>query len=324
MRKQVSIMLQLLLGVVFLVADAIAQPAGEVARSSTGISVRGRYLGVAGWEITDGKTTVLIDPYISRVPGPPADGSEAGAGWPGKLRQSDLAVPDTAAVDRYIERADFILMTHAHYVHLLDAPYIARTRKAVLIGNESAANIARANGLPDDQIVTILGGEDLEFGTFSVRVIPSLHSQGTGKHYFNGGVAPKGGKAPLPFKDYVDGGTFGFLIRFHGVQILAFGSMNYIENQVAGLRPDVLLMPAAAQRKEIYDYSGRLLRATGLPPLVVATHWDFSQLPYSANFDREMKNAEEFAAEVKTASPGTKVIIPKHFEWNDFPGKEQP
>jgi L-ascorbate metabolism protein UlaG (beta-lactamase superfamily) len=311
----------ILLGLAFFISSAMQAQETKSVEADSKAAVRGRYLGVAGWEITDGKTTILIDPYISRLPGPPADGNEPGPGWPGKLHQSDLAVPDTAAIDRHIDRADFILMTHAHYVHLLDAPYIARTRKAVLIGNESMANIARAYDVPDDQIVTVLGGEDFDFGTFSVRVIPSLHSQGAGKHYFNGGAAPKGAKAPLPFKDYVDGGTFGFLIRFNGVQILAFGSMNFIENQVTGLRPDVLLMPAAAQRKEIYDYSGRLLRATGMPPLVVATHWDFSQLPYGANLDREVKNAEEFASEVKAASPKTQVIIPKHFEWNAFPAK---
>lgn len=35
------------------------------------MEIRARYLGVTGWEITDGKTHILIDPYISRVPGPP-------------------------------------------------------------------------------------------------------------------------------------------------------------------------------------------------------------------------------------------------------------
>jgi hypothetical protein len=51
-------------------------------------------------------------------------------------------------------------MTHARYVHLLDAPYIARTRKPILVGNETVARIARAYGLLDEQIITIRGGED--------------------------------------------------------------------------------------------------------------------------------------------------------------------
>src|SRR2546425_7464011 len=79
-----------------------------------------RYLGVAGWEITDGKTVILIDPYVSRPSGPPGDGSPAPPGWRGMLSPQDLAIFDPAAVDRHITRADFILLTHGHYVHLLD------------------------------------------------------------------------------------------------------------------------------------------------------------------------------------------------------------
>ena len=94
---------------------------------------------------------------------------------------ADPAVPDTVAIDRHIDRADYILLRHTHYVHALDAPYIARTRKAIIIGSESAANIARDYGVPDDQIITVRGGEDFDFGTFSVRVFPSLHSFGPGK-----------------------------------------------------------------------------------------------------------------------------------------------
>ena len=280
--------------------------------------VRARYLGVTGWEITDGKTHILIDPYLSRLPGPPADGGTGGPEWPGKLKQDDLAVPNTAAIDRYVERADYILLTHSHYVHALDTPYIARTRKAIIVGSESTANIARDFGVPDSQIITIRGGEDLDFGTFSVRVFPSLHSFGPGKHYFHPGTAPAGVKWPLRFRDFVEGGVYGYLIRLDGVQIVAFGSMNYIEREVTGLHPDVALVASSPMRKEIYDYTGRLLRALNLPQLVVATHWDFSQLPFDASFERQHKEAEEFVAEVHSVSPHSKVIIPPHFEWIKF------
>ena len=30
-------------------------------------AVRLAYLGTAGWQITDGRTTVLVDPYLSRL-----------------------------------------------------------------------------------------------------------------------------------------------------------------------------------------------------------------------------------------------------------------
>jgi len=280
--------------------------------------IHARYLGVTGWEITDGKIHILIDPYLSRLPGPPATGENGGPGWPGKLTQDDKAVPDTSAIDRYIDRADYILLTHAHYVHALDAPYIARTRKAFIIGSESVANIARDYGVPDEKIITIRGGEDFDFGTFSLRAFPSLHSFAPGKRYFNPGTAPAGAAWPLRFKDFVEGGVFGYLVRINGEQIVVFGSMNYIEREVTGLRPDVALVAADPMRKEIYDYTGRLLRALNFPLLVVATHWDWSQLPFDASFATQLKHADEFAAEVRAASPRSRVIIPRHFEWIKF------
>jgi L-ascorbate metabolism protein UlaG (beta-lactamase superfamily) len=316
MRLSAGTAASLLAGLILSSATLVKpQPAGNGASSASQPGVRGQYLGVAGWEITDGKTVVLIDPYISRLSGPPGDGSPTPPGWPGKLTFQDLAVPDTAAVDRHIGRADYILITHAHYVHLLDAPYIARTRKAILIGNESAANIARAYGVPDDQIITIRGGEDLDFGSFSVRVIPSLHTLGHGPRALSAVADPNATKGPLPFSEFVDGGTVGFLISLGGLQILAFGSMNYIEREISGLRPDVVLVPSAPPRREIYDYTGRLLRTLGLPRLVIATHWDSSQLPYGANFDRQLKDADDFKTEVHAVSPQSRVVIPPHFEW---------
>jgi len=106
--------------------------------------------------------------------------------------------------------------------------------------------------------------------------------------------------------------------RLSGVQILAFGSMNYIEREVSWLHPNVVLVPSAPQRREVHDYTGRLLRELGLPPVVIATHWDSSQLPYGANFDRQLKDAEEFKAEVREVSPQARVVVPPHFEWIGF------
>ena len=56
------------------------------------------------------------------------------------------------------------------------------------------------------------------------------------------------------------GGNLAYLIRIAGHRILAFGSMNYIEREVNGLRRDVVLMGAGESRSENYDYAGRLMR----------------------------------------------------------------
>ena len=278
------------------------------------------YLGTAGWEISDGSTVILIDPYLSRINGPRPPGPAAvvtpvpGDARP-LYRMDDIAVPDGATIDAHIQRADVILVTHTHYDHVLDVPHIALRTRAAVVGTESTENVMRAYGVPEQTLITVRGGEDYEFGVFSVRVIPSIHSALDHKHYFSSDRAPAGMKAPLTLRQmHPEGGTLAYLIRFHGHEILAFGSMNYIEREMAGLRPDVVLVGAGAARREIHDYTGRLMRALNFPSLVLPTHWDNFLAPYGASEQPAIDALQSFVQEVTVASPKTQVIVPKHFE----------
>jgi hypothetical protein len=111
-----------------------------------------------------------------------------------------------------------------------------------------------------------------------------------------------------------EGGTLAYLIRFHGHQILVFGGMNFIERELEGLEPDVVLVGAASSRKEIYDYSGRLMRSLHFPPLVLPTHWDNFLLPYGVSQQSSMDALQSFIQEITAASPKSKVVVPKYFE----------
>ncbi len=182
---------------------------------------------------------------------------------PGDSRQvygwNDVATPDAAAIDAHIKRADFILVRHTHYDHVLDVPHIALKTYATVIGTESTENVARAYNVPEEQLITVRGGEDCEFGVFSIKVIPSLHSALDHKRYFSSEKAREGMKAPLTLLQiHPEGGTLAYLLRFHGSQILVFGGMNYIEREMEGIRPDVVLVGAGSSRREIHDYTGRL------------------------------------------------------------------
>ena len=283
--------------------------------------VRLSYLGTAGWEITDRKTVILVDPYLSRLKLPTpndavlSDDPRPLFGW------ESIAVPDEAVIDAHIKRADFILITHTHLDHVLDLPYIARKTGAMVIGTESTINLARASGVPSNQLLGVKGGDDLEFGVFSVRVIPSLHGilrRAPNMPPIPGPPPPElfppDAKPPFHLRDYVQGGTLAYLIRLNGVKVLAFGSMNYIEREVEGLRPDAALIGAMPERREIYQYTVRLLRALGDPPLVLPTHWDRFNVPYSTSQQPAIERLQSFLAEVKAASPNTRVIVPEYFQ----------
>jgi len=305
----------------FLLLLLVGSPAVALAQGGLKLS----YLGTAGWEITDGKTVVLVDPYLTRLksdtPRDPALPSDPRP----LVTLNDFATSDQTVIDAHVKRADFILITHTHVDHVLDMPYIARKTGALVIGTESTANFARDNGVPNSQTLTVKGGEDLELGSCSVRVIPSLHgilrrAPLASKLRINSlpppsTIFPADAKPPFQLGQLlVEGGTLAYLIRMGGQQVIVFGSMNYIEREVDGLRPDVALIGAMPERQEIYHYTERLLRALGYPRLVLPTHWDRFNVSYDVSQQPAIERLQSFIAEVKAASPRTEVIVPKYFE----------
>lgn len=277
------------------------------------------HYGAAGWKITDGRSTVLLDPYFTRLryagkrfgllPAPSSPGDKRPAyGF-------DEVVPsDIETIDQHIDHADYILISHAHFNHCMDMPHIAKKTGALVLGNHSTTNIARAYGVDSDQTLSLRGGEDYAFDDVSIRAIPSLHSALSDKRYFDAGIVPEGVQGPLPLKAFSEGGTLAYFVRFPRHEVLLFGSMNYIEREVVGLRPSVILVPAARPRLQIHQYTERLLTATGLPRHVVATHWDIQTFPYGANQAVALEQAQTFLKEVKAVHPKANLILPLHFE----------
>jgi L-ascorbate metabolism protein UlaG (beta-lactamase superfamily) len=235
------------------------------------------YLGVAGWTLSDGRHTIVVDPYFTR----PADLTHA--------------VSDEGAVAaRAPAHADLVLVGHTHVDHALDAPAVARKSGASLLGGADLVPKAREAGLPDDRILVVKGGEDYEFDGFSVRVIPSLHSA-------------------VGFADGGDVQTFAFLVRLGGHEILVLDTANYIERELAGLHPDVAIV-ATGLRDKIHDYSCRLMRVLDRPRLVLTTHFDAWRKPVGTPLDDDARaDLRRFTAEIQRCAPATKVVVPAPF-----------
>jgi len=93
--------------------------------------------------------------------------------------------------------------------------------------------------------------------------------------------------------------------------------MNFIERELEGLRPDVLLAGAGASRTEIYAYTKRLLTVTGFPRFVLPTHWDNFYVPYedeAAQIQAKKEKVEPFMKEVSAVTSRSEVIIPVHLK----------
>ena len=297
---------------------ALARRVGGDERAQAPSGLRLTYLGTAGWEIADGRTTILVDPYLTRAkyttPNDPVSADDLRP----TVTTATVVASDTAVIDAHITRADLILITHTHPDHTLDLPYIAKRTGATVVGTQSTANLARASGVAAGQLRVVSGHEELTFGDVTVRVIPSLH--GIFRAPVPGApppvppLFPADATPPFRYGQYVEGGTLAYSIHIAGHEIVLFGSMNFIESELTGFRPDIALIGAMPERAFIDRYTLRLMQALGHPRLVLPTHWDAFNVPYSFSQQHAIDRLQSFIDEVKAASPTTKVIVPKALE----------
>ncbi|MFL2619305.1 MAG: MBL fold metallo-hydrolase [Candidatus Marisimplicoccus sp.] len=273
-----------------------------------------KYLGTAGWEIKDGNITVLVDPYISRVKlgtGPsisPLDKRET-------VLRSDYFVSDKELIDSLINKVDFILVHHSHFDHLSDVPYIAKKTGAKVIGTETTINILRGYGINNDQLYPVRGGEDYQFEEFSVRVIPTIHSALNNKHYLDSREYTKPPKTPLKVSDFIEGRSLMFLARFNSHEILTMGSMNFVERELIGVHPDILLAGVNQSQLGLYNYNERLIKVTGYPKTIIPTHWDNFRLPYGLSQESSITlKLLPFKKDVEKLSTKSSVKIVRHLE----------
>ncbi|MGN6107036.1 MAG: MBL fold metallo-hydrolase [Kofleriaceae bacterium] len=280
--------------------------AAEAVTPRTPISLT--YLGVAGWQITDGRSTILVDPYFSR----PA------------FSEGARISPDEQAIAKHAPaKADAILVGHSHVDHVLDVPAVARRTGAQVIGTRSTARYALASGVPAKQVIPVLGGEDYAFDGFSVRVLRSLHSALGDKHIHGGDTEIAADPVPpLTFDQFAEGGTLAYLVRIGGHEILILSTANFIERELEGLRPDIAVV-ATGLRQELHDYSCRLMRALGQPAVVFTNHFDPWTAPLGPKLvlsDDARADLAEFTEEIHACAPNTRVVVPEYFEPNAIPG----
>ena len=229
--------------------------------------VQMRYLGTAGFELKGGGRTVVIDPFITR---PDAT-----------TTLTRPLVPDVEALRRVLPEADEVLIGHAHHDHVLDGPDLCKLTGARFIGSPSACNVARAAGLPEDQIVSTQGREDIALGTAGLcRGLPSRH----GRVYFGRVSLPGSIDTPPPwpprFTDLRHGLVLNWYLELAGVRMVHVDSADFIEEELVGVQADVVCLCAIgrAWRPGYVSTAVSMLR----PKIIVACHWDWFFTPWGA------------------------------------------
>jgi L-ascorbate metabolism protein UlaG (beta-lactamase superfamily) len=255
-----------------------------------------RWLGNAGWEIQFGQTVILIDPFLTR-----------GEASPGKEWKTD-----EQAVQNAIKRADYIFAGHSHADHIADVPFIAKKFGSKVIGSRTTTNIALTGGVDRSQLVTISGGEKLEFSGFSVQVIESQHgalARGGRRQRPKFEEITKPWSGPILGNAFVEGGSYLYLFTFGKHRLLHQSTGGFIEEKIAGLRVDTTLL-YPMDKNDLTEMLKPLQ-----PKTVLLHHFDRWQLPLAEGLpDATMGRARRFTRDVNAIDNSIKVIIPKYFE----------
>jgi L-ascorbate metabolism protein UlaG (beta-lactamase superfamily) len=237
------------------------------------------WLGTSGFRLIYQDTTVLIDPYLSRI------------SLRAFLTRRRPALPDPERVAAHVARADAVLIGHAHFDHVLDAPLIARTTGARVYGSRSTANLMRLHDLAP-QMVEVEPYRVYPIGPFEVSFVPSAHAR-----LMLGLSVPMSGDITcehldqLGPADYGCGQVYGIHIAVGGITIYHQGSAELVDEAVVHRGVDVLLAGIAG-RGFSRRYLERAIRAFG-PKVVVPHHHD--------DFFRPLDQAMELSFNVDLA-----------------------
>ncbi|MGA8254528.1 MAG: MBL fold metallo-hydrolase [Mycobacterium sp.] len=255
------------------------------------------WLGVATLLVDDGSSALMTDGFFSR---------------PGLTQlAAGKVAPSAARVDGCLARAkvsrvEAVIPVHAHFDHVMDSALVADRTGARLVGGESAANVGRGYGLPEDRLIVAIPGEPIRLGAYDVTLIESHHCP---PDRFPGVIdAPL--KPPVKVSAYRCGEAWSTLVhhRPSDRRLLIQGSAGFVAGALAGQAADTTYLSVGQlglhPRSYLVDYWTETVRAVGTRR-VIPIHWDdffrplskpLRALPYAGDdLDVSMRILDELA-----------------------------
>ncbi|MGA9361449.1 MAG: MBL fold metallo-hydrolase [Mycobacterium sp.] len=255
------------------------------------------WLGVATLLVDDGSSALMTDGFFSR---------------PGLTQlAAGKVAPSAARVDGCLARAkvsrvEAVIPVHAHFDHVMDSALVADRTGARLVGGESAANVGRGYGLPEDRLIVAIPGEPIRLGAYDVTLIESHHCP---PDRFPGVIdAPL--KPPVKVSAYRCGEAWSTLVhhRPSDRRLLIQGSAGFVAGALAGQAADTAYLSVGQlglhPRSYLVDYWTETVRAVGTRR-VIPIHWDdffrplskpLRALPYAGDdLDVSMRILDELA-----------------------------
>jgi hypothetical protein len=291
-----------------------------------------QYLGAGGLLIEHDTSAILIDPFFSN-PGP-----FISLLW--KNIESDPESIDKAFEHIDVSKVKTLLVTHAHYDHLMDVPYIYEHylhQDTEIWGSTTTAWILKYHDLPYENIRNVESFANMgdKAGQWlynkqdsSFRIMPVMYQHAPHLKFLGWEIKLYDGcHGNLPDKvrktnDWKEGQMLGFIIDLldeegnvkNRIQILSGGA----ENQSSGFIPvfaapdqrkvDIMAM-VFASHNYVKGYPEEIINGNK-PDYIVATHWEDIFLPYHTEEKKTMRltDAEGFIEIMEENMPGKWVM----------------
>jgi len=256
------------------------------------------WMGVATLLVDDGSSALMTDGYFSRP-----NLARVAAG---KVSPSPARV-DGCLARAEVSRLEAVIPVHTHIDHVMDSALVADRTGARLVGGESAANVGRGYGLPEDRIVVASSGEPIQLGAYDVTLIESHHCP---PDRFPG-VIGEPLVPPVRVSAYRCGEAWSTLVhhRPSGRRLLIQGSAGFVKGALADQRADAVYLSVGQlglhPRSYLVDYWTETVLAVGARR-VSLIHWDdffrplskpLRALPYAGDdLDVSIRILDELAA----------------------------
>lgn len=232
----------------------------------------------------DGIRQIMFDPHFTRPSGLKVVF--------GQLKTNEKIADDMIKAYK-MDRLEAIFVSHSHYDHVMDVPYLAKKKNSSVYGSESVLNVARGGGVPEDKLHHFKPRDTVSVGEYTITVLQAKHAKASIFNNDFGETINEPICQPAKRKVYKEGGSVDYLVEHRGKTYLFHPSFACVEGQLDHIRADVMFMSIAGlwevskkTRKHIFEETIGKVK----PKVVIPVHWD----DFFRGLDRKVREVPSF------------------------------
>lgn len=231
------------------------------------------WFGTAALMVSHGNTAIAFDPF---------GGIPIGTAHPEQC-------PSGCA--QTFTRASDVFVTHGHFDHILQIPFIYQTASAVIHATPTPCHTLKSRGFPQGRLDVILPDQHCAVGDFTVAAYQGRHCQfdrrlvcRTALRYLKPGLLFKGLRLLRLNRQYPENGEILFYeIACGDRRLQIMGSMGLAPDVPYPTGADTLILPYQGKSNPV-NYAASLVERL-MPQRVLLDHYDDSFPPMTAQVE---------------------------------------